>query len=98
MTKATSSLTHPRSKRVMKIDAAIYEPFRAAIIQSLKGSKGKTFTELNDAVAGLIKKKMPGFTGSVSWYTISILRDLETRGIAESFTENGKKKNRLISR
>ena len=92
-----SRLVHPRSKREMKIDAVIYEPFKAAIIQSLRGNKGKSFTELNDSVAGIIKKKLPGFMGSVSWYTISILRDLETKAIAESFTEKGKKKNRLVS-
>ena len=35
--------THPESKREMKVDSAIYEPFKTAILQSLKGSKGKTF-------------------------------------------------------
>jgi hypothetical protein len=91
-----SILTHPESKREMKIDAVIYEPFKAAIMQSLKGSKGKTFTELTNDVVKIIKKKMPGFKKSIPWYTISILRDLETRGIAESLTEKGKKLNRLI--
>jgi hypothetical protein len=74
---------------------AVYDPFKAAILQSLKGSKGKAFTELTDDVVKIIKKKVPGFKGSIPWYTISILRDLETRGIAESFTEKGKKLNRL---
>jgi hypothetical protein len=97
MAKTSKSiLTHPESKREMKIDAVIYEPFKAAIMQSLKGSKGKTFTELTNDVVKIIKKKMPGFKKSIPWYTISILRDLETRGIAESLTEKGKKLNRLI--
>jgi hypothetical protein len=96
MAKAVkSTLTHPASKREMKIDAAIYEPIKAAIIQSLKRSKGKTFTELTDDVVKIIKKKVPGFKGSIPWYTISVLRDLEKRGIAESFIENRKKLNRL---
>jgi hypothetical protein len=96
MSKASkSTITHPESKREMKIDTAIYEPFKAAILQSLKGSKGKTFSELSDDVVKIIKKKVPGFKGSIPWYTISILRDLETRGIAESFTEKGKKLNRI---
>jgi hypothetical protein len=94
MAKSTK-LTHPKSKREMNIDAAIYEPFKAAIIQSLKGSKGKTYTELNDSVAGIIKKKIPGFKGSVSWYTITVRLDLENRGLVETFTEKGKKLNRL---
>jgi len=88
-------ITHPESRRETKIDSSIYEPFNAAILQSLKGSKGKTFGELTDDVVKNIKKKSPSFKGSIPWYTISILRDLETRGIVENFVEKGKKFNRL---
>jgi len=87
--------THPKTRNEKKFDATIYEPFKEAIIQSLRRSKGKTFTELTDNVVKIIKKKMPGFKGSISWYTISIRLDLEARGIVETFTENGKKFNRL---
>ena len=98
MAKTTSKktvITHPESRRETKIDSSIYEPFKAAILQSLKGSKGKTFSELTDDVVKNIKKKSPSFKGSIPWYTISILRDLETRGIAENIVEKGKKLNRL---
>jgi hypothetical protein len=98
MAKAISKktvMTHPGSRRETKIDSAIYEPFKAAIIQSLKGNKGKTFTELTDDVVKIIKKKMPGFKKSIPWYTISIRLDLETRGVVETFVEKGKKLNRL---
>jgi hypothetical protein len=98
MAKATKSktvTTHPETKRQMKVDAGIYEPVKAAILQSLKGSTGKTFTDLSDDVVKIIRKKMPGFKGSVPWYTISIRLDLETRGIVETFVEKGKKLNRL---
>ena len=98
MAKATSKktvITNPRTKREVKIDSSIYEPFKAAILQSLKGSKGKTFSELTDDVVNNIRKKSPSFKGSIPWYTISILRDLETRGIVENFVEKGKKFNRL---
>jgi hypothetical protein len=88
-------VTHPRTGIERKFDAAIYEPVKAAILQSLEGSKGKTFTELTDDVVKIIRKKMPGFKGSVPWYTISIRLDLETRGIVETITEKGKKLNRL---
>ncbi|MBC7875250.1 MAG: hypothetical protein H7Y01_14700 [Ferruginibacter sp.] len=90
-----TNTTHPRTGSQFKIDAEIYEPFKAAILQSLKGSKGKTFTELTDDVVKTIKKKMPGFKKSIPWYTISIRLDLETRGIVETFMEKGKKLNRL---
>lgn len=88
-------VTHPRSGIEKKFDAFIYEPFKDAIIQSLKGSKGKTFTELTDDVVKIIRKKMPDFKRAVPWYTISIRLDLEARGIVETFTEKGKKLNRL---
>ncbi|HEX5655511.1 MAG TPA: hypothetical protein VFX58_20715 [Chitinophagaceae bacterium] len=99
MAKASSSkkvsTTHPVTGREQSIDATIYEPIKAAILESLKKTNGKTFTELTDAVLKITKKTMPGFKGSVPWYTISIRLDLETRGIVETFTEKGKKLNRL---
>ena len=99
MSKSTSSqkviVTHPLTGTERKFDATIYEPVKAAIIQSLKGSKGKTFSELTDDVVKIIRKKMPGFKGSIPWYTISIRLDLETRGLVETFIEKGKKLNRI---
>lgn len=90
-----TTTTHPRSKREMKIDAEVYTPFKAAIIQCLKGSKGKTFAELTADVTKIIRKKMPAFKKSIPWYTISIRLDMETKGIVETFMEKGKKLNRL---
>jgi ABC-type microcin C transport system permease subunit YejB len=99
--KATT--THPRTGSQFKIAAEIYAPFKAAILQSLKGSKGKSFTELTVDVTKIIRKKIPvpvaiGIKKSIPWYTISIRLDLETRGIVETFTEKGKKLNRLSPR
>src|SRR5688500_13537988 len=88
-------VTHPETGTERKFDVAIYEPVKAAILQSLKGSKGKAFTELTDDVVKIIRKKMPDFKKSIPWYTISIRLDLETRGIVETFIEQGKKLNRL---
>ena len=88
-------LTNPRTRRETKIDSSIYDPFKAAILKSLKGSKGKIFTDLTDDVVKTIRKTFPEFKGSIPWYTISVLRDLETRGIVDNFIEKGKKYNRL---
>jgi len=88
-------VTHPTTGTERKFDAAIYEPVKAAILQSLKGSKGKTFSQLTDDVVAIIRKKMPGFKRSIPWYTISVRLDLETKGIVETFVEKGKKLNRL---
>ena len=88
-------VTHPATGTERKFDAAVYEPVKAAILQSLKGSKGKTFTELTDDVVKIIRKKLPDFKKSIPWYTISVRLDLETRGIVKTFMEKGKKLNRL---
>ena len=97
------TLTHPRTGREYDIDESIYKPFKAAILQSLKTGKGKTFTELTDDVVKIIRRKMPvpiaiGIKKSIPWYTISILLDLETRGVVENFIEKGKKLNRLATK
>jgi hypothetical protein len=88
-------VTHPVTGTQRRFDQSIYDPVKQAILQSLRNSKGKTFTELTDDVVKIIRKKMPGFKGSIPWYTISIRLDLETRGVVETFTEKGKKLNRL---
>ena len=90
-----TEITHPVSGTVMMIDTAIYKPFKAAIIQCLKKTKGKTFTELVADVKKIIKKTYPAFKGSVSWYTISVLHNLQTEGIAIYYKEKGKKYNCL---
>ena len=92
---ATVTVTHPRTGRIFEIDETIYRPFKEAILQSLKGSKGKTFTDVTDDVVKIIRKKMPEFKKSIPWYTISILLDLQTRGVTEAFVEKGKKLNKL---
>ncbi len=89
------TITHPVTGSEKKIDVTIYEPIKSAILQSLKGRKGKTFTELTDNVIKIIKKKNPGFKGNIPWYTISVRLDLETRGLVENYLEKGVKLNRL---
>jgi hypothetical protein len=98
MAKATSKktvITNPRTRREKKIDSSIYDPFKAAILQTLKGSKGKTFSDLTDDVRKIIRKNFSEFKGSIPWYTISVLRDMETRGIIDNFIEKGRKYNKL---
>ena len=92
-----TTTTHPRTGSQFNIDDEIYVPFQAAILQSLKGTKGKTFSELSEDVVKIIKKKMPGFKKSIPWYTISIRLDLESKGLVETYTEKGKKLTRLIN-
>ena len=59
MTKVAAKkiiVTHPTSGVERKFDAAIYEPIKAAILKSLKGSNGKTFSELTKDVIKTIKQ------------------------------------------
>ena len=95
MAALKTTITNPRTGREKNIDESIYTPFKASILQSLKTTRGKTFTEITDDVVKTIRKKMPDFKKSIPWYTISVLRDLETRGVVENFNEKGKKLNRL---
>ena len=97
MTKLAKKVivTHPETGTERKFDADIYELIKSAILQSLTGSNGKTFSELSDDVVNIVRRKTPSFNKSIPWYTISIRLDLETRGIVETFIEKGKKLNRL---
>jgi len=89
------TVTHPVTGRERKFDAGIYTAFKSAIWKSLKGSSGKTFTELTDDVIEILHQTMPGFEGSVPWYTISVRLDLESRGLVETYMKKGKKLSRL---
>ena len=60
-----TTTTHPRTGSQLKVADEIYVPFKAAILQSLKGSKGKTFSELTDDVAKIIRQKIPVETFTV---------------------------------
>ncbi|HMU45641.1 MAG TPA: hypothetical protein PKC72_04685 [Chitinophagaceae bacterium] len=90
-----TTTTHPRTGSSLKIDSNIYGHFKSAIIKSLKGSDGMTFSDLTNDVTRIIRKELPEFKKSIPWYTISIRLDLETKGIVETFTGKGKKLNRL---
>jgi len=90
-----TTTTHPRTGSRLRIDEETYTLFRRAILQSLRGRSGKTFSELTDAVKKIIQKRRPGFKGSVQWYTITVRLDLETRGEVETFILKGKKLNRV---
>lgn len=93
-----TTAVHPRTGTSMQIDRAVYNPFKAAILKSLGGKQGKTFTELTEAVTAIIRKKLPAFDRSIPWYTITIRLDLESRGLVETYTEKGRKLNRLAAK
>lgn len=91
-----TTLTHPETGRTMQIDSLVYKHFKAAILKSLKKKQGIAFTELVDAVKKIIRKEFASFKGSVSWYTISVLHNLQSEGLAGFYHEKGKKLNHLL--
>ena len=62
-------------KRPINIPLDKYQVVSKAILKTLT-SKPMRFSEL----AAKVKKGMPAFSGSVSWYTVSALRALENEG------------------
>ena len=68
--------TNFRTQGVKRIAMEKYEPIAKAINAVLQDGKNLTYTELVTEV----KKRLQDFKGSVSWYVITVTRDLESRG------------------
>lgn len=65
-------------KRSPTIATDKYEAISKAILRSLTKTP-ITFSE----VVNLVSARLPNFEGSIPWYTISCLRELETQGRIE---------------
>ena len=79
------------SGRTLKIDKGIYDVISKAIYHTLKKSPGITFSALTEGVHDCFKKQKTVFEGTVEWYTITVLRDMEARGNVLSEKVKGRK-------
>ena len=70
------TLTNSRTKRRMQIAGDKHLAMAQAIRSALARSKSLTYTELLKAV----KKNLHAFPGSVGWYLISVIRNMESDG------------------
>lgn len=86
---------NPHTKGKINIDKNIYDLFSKAIFDVLKRDRLLTYTQLVKGIEDCFKKEKTKFSGSVSWYAVTIKLDMTARGIIEMITEKGKKLHRL---
>lgn len=86
---------NPHTGRSMKIDAETYDLFSKTIYHTLKGKKGTSYTGIVDGIKKCFREKKITFKGSLEWYAITVKNDMEANAVIETFTEKGKKLNRL---
>jgi len=78
MTTEHIQTLHPDpDKQGVRIEKAKYDVIRKTILSVLKQNGGMTFTELAAWVEDELRGK---FDGSVRWYLMTVMLDLEARG------------------
>jgi hypothetical protein len=88
---------NPATGGRINIDADTYGLFSKAIYHSLMGNKRLTFTQMVEGVQNCFQQQSTTFSGSVSWYTVTVKNDMQAKGIISVFTEKGKKLHRLAA-
>ena len=86
---------NPETGGCRQIDADTYALFSKAIFHLLKAGEALTFSDLTKGINNCFQEKKIKFTGSVSWYAITVKKDMEARGQLVVSSKNGKKLNRL---
>ncbi|HEX6335290.1 MAG TPA: hypothetical protein VFZ78_13745 [Flavisolibacter sp.] len=86
---------NPNTGSRMNIDKSTYDLFSKAIYHTLKQRQPLTYTEIVDGIRDCFREQKTRFSGSVSWYAVTVKHDMHARGIIEVFTEKGKKLHRL---
>ncbi len=98
MSKEKISCMNPNTGSSLNIDREIYDLFHGAISTALAGGEALTYTEIVEKVGKHLKKARAAFSGSVSWYCVTVKNDMQSRGQLEVFTKQGKKLHKLKMR
>jgi hypothetical protein len=94
-TEQRIQLLHPHGKYAPSVSADTYYLFEKAITEILQQKEQIAFYDLVEEIRKYFKKNKIKFEGAVDWFGISVKNHLEAKGLIESFTEKGKKLNRL---
>ena len=86
---------HPQGKHAPAIAVDTFYLIEKAILESFKKKEYLSFTDLMKEVKKYFSKNKASFNGSVDWFGITVKNHLEATGIIETFTDKGKKMNRL---
>lgn len=71
---------HPDGKKGVNIDSSKYNQVRETLIGILDDQPEITYQEMDKIANQQLKGN---FTGSISWYVVTVKLDLEARGIIE---------------
>jgi len=71
---------HPEGKKGVNIDSAKYNQVRKTLIGILDEKPEITYQEMDKMANERLKGN---FTGSISWYVVTVKLDLEARGLIE---------------
>ena len=86
---------HPDpDKQGVNIDRDKYDMVKAAILDAFANREQMTFTEMTQMVEATLDGR---FTGSISWYAVTVKLDLEARGTIERIPNTTPQQLRLRS-
>ncbi|HLO83078.1 MAG TPA: hypothetical protein VK166_19080 [Chitinophagaceae bacterium] len=95
MAREKITCQNPNTGSSMNIDRDIYDLFHEAISTALGAGETLTYTEIVDMVKKHLKKTRASFSGSVSWYCVTVKNDMQSRGQLDVVTKQGKKLHKL---
>lgn len=85
---------HPEGKKGSRIEKDKYDLIRHYILNCLESQPGISYKELDERANAELSKS---FTGSISWYIVTVKLDLEARNYVERISGSKPQRLRLSS-